>query len=97
MTPGAAPDAKNSNRGKQQVFNQPPSEVVLAPKPNYDPLYVPASALSRTQTVRLTVDFPTNPKASKPNDVSAYFKKSMTILFAGDQYCLIGRIQIKIR
>ena len=85
MTAGAAPDKKNSsNGGKQKAFNQPPSEAVLAPKPNYDPLYVPASALSRTQTVRLTVDFPTNPKASKPNDVLAYFKKLMTILIAVD-------------
>ena len=79
----------NKNNNKMTTTNKdnyyaPPSEPVLLSK-NKKPFSVPDNDVTVTKKIKLQVEFPTQPQASKPNDISMYFKQLMTVLFAVDK------------
>ena len=86
MTMGAAPRSKNSTPTKQNAMSTPPLKPVLhQEKPRNQSFFVLASNVDITKKIRLSVEFPTQPNLSQPNDVSTNFKKLMTLLFAVDK------------
>ena len=82
---GPPPNHNSSYQSRRDNLNEPPSASVLVPKHHQSEFSVLEHNVSKTQKNRLSVEFPTQPKDSNPNDISMYFKKLMTILFAVDK------------
>ena len=75
-------------RGKQKpchAYFDPPNTPVLHDKTRPESFLAKDAMVTKTQKIQLMVEFPTQPQASKPNNVTMYFKQLMTLLFAVDQ------------
>ena len=85
------PPGQNLNTNRSTMQSTPPasnhvplSEPVLLCR-NRQPFSVSEGDVTVTKKVKLQVEFPTQPKASKPNNISMYLKQLMTVLFAVDK------------
>ena len=62
--------------------NAPPLAPVLQGRSGLSTFEVQHTDTATTRQVKLTVDFPTQSQAHKPNNVSLYFKRFATVLLA---------------
>ena len=82
---GYAPKQDSLYKRNRNSLFDPPTAPSLAPKQTLAEFSKPELNVSRSQKIRLLVEFPIQQNETNTNDISMYFKKLMTLLFAVDK------------